>query len=136
MPANVSKLKWVGWTPLKCNIMVWRADLNRLPTRVELVKRGIQLDNELCPLCDADQETSTHLFTGCLFTSEIWSRVGAWCRLSPVFAFDISDLLMLADNQTKTKKEIQALRGIIYTAMWSIWNERNDSLQQQVPKSD
>ncbi|PWA44258.1 reverse transcriptase domain, Reverse transcriptase zinc-binding domain protein [Artemisia annua] len=63
MSANVSKLKWVGWTPLKCNIMVWRADLNRLPTRVELVKRGIQLDNELCPLCVADQETSTHLFT-------------------------------------------------------------------------
>ncbi|PWA50793.1 RNA-directed DNA polymerase, eukaryota, Reverse transcriptase zinc-binding domain protein [Artemisia annua] len=126
MPANVLKLKSVGWTPLKCNIMVWRADLNRLPTRVELVKRGIQLDNELCPLCDADQETSTHLFTGCLFTSVIWSRVGAWCRLSPVFAFDISDLLMLVDNQTKTKKEIQTLRGIIYTAMWSIWNERND----------
>ena len=50
--------------------MVWRADLNRLPTRVELVKRGIQVDNNLCPLCDADQETSTHLFTGCLFTSE------------------------------------------------------------------
>ena len=104
MPANVSKLKWVGWTPLKCKIMVWRADLNRLPTRVELVKRGIQLDNDLCPLCDVDQETSTHLFTGCLFTSEIWSRVGVWCRLSLVFAFDISDLLMLADNQTKTKK--------------------------------
>lgn len=125
MVINSSNMTWAGWTPLKCKIMVWRADLNRLPTRVELVKRGIHLDVLSCPLCDADLETSIHLFTGCLFSSEIWARVGSWCRLSPIFAFDVRDLLMMADNLTKTKKEKQIIRGIIFTTMWSIWNERN-----------
>ncbi|PWA75320.1 reverse transcriptase domain, Reverse transcriptase zinc-binding domain protein [Artemisia annua] len=119
------KMEWVGWTPLKCKILVWRAGLNRLPTKVELVKRGISLDNLSCPLCDADQETAMHLFTGCLYTSEIWSRVGAWCRLSPIYAFEVADLIMLADNQMKNKKEIQIIQGIIFTTIWSIWNERN-----------
>ena len=34
MAINSSNMTWAGWTPLKCKIMVWRADLNRLPTRV------------------------------------------------------------------------------------------------------
>ncbi|PWA38429.1 reverse transcriptase domain, Reverse transcriptase zinc-binding domain protein [Artemisia annua] len=120
-----AKIKWKGWPPLKCKIMVWRAVLNRLPTRSELQKRGIHLDDLLCPLCNTVAETATHLFTGCFFTSEIWARVGSWCRLNPIFAFEVSDLAMMADTYSKTKEEKQIIRGIIYTSMWCIWNERN-----------
>ncbi|KAJ0455782.1 putative reverse transcriptase zinc-binding domain-containing protein [Helianthus annuus] len=90
-PNNNVQMKWKGWVPLKCKIMVWRVLLNRLPTRVELIKRGITLPSDSCILCDSELETTIHLFTGCFFSAEIWSRIEFWCRLSPIYAFDVSD---------------------------------------------
>ncbi|XP_021979513.1 uncharacterized protein LOC110875619 [Helianthus annuus] len=125
MTSTGSNMKWKGWTPLKCKIMVWRADLNRLPTKMELIKRTVTIEDMSCVLCEADSETAIHLFTGCIFSSEIWARVALWCKLAPLFVFDVKDLLSLAETQTKTKQERYILRGIIFTTMWTIWNERN-----------
>ncbi|XP_022041989.1 uncharacterized protein LOC110944644 [Helianthus annuus] len=124
VPIN-SSMTWKCWTPLKCKILVWRADVNWLPTRAELLKRGVAFNDGSCAICNEDLETMMHLFTGCVFSDEIWARVGSWCRLSPIYAFEVKDLLKMAGTQTKTKKEKYILRGIIYTTMWSIWNERN-----------
>ncbi|XP_021986149.1 uncharacterized protein LOC110882437 [Helianthus annuus] len=105
--------------------MVWRAARNRLPTTSELLKCGVNLQNASCVLCQSDPETAIHLFTGCLFSNEVWSRVGAWCRLSPIFAFDVTDLLQVAETQTNSKEAKYILRGIVFTTMWALWNERN-----------
>ncbi|XP_076881089.1 uncharacterized protein LOC143529105 [Bidens hawaiensis] len=115
----IFKMKWRGWAPLKCNIMVWRAELNKLPTRVELVRRGIHKDDKLCPLCDSDPETAVHLFTGYRFTMEVCSRIESWCRLPPIFAFGVRDL-MLADNYTNSKKDNQLIHGIVVSTLWCI----------------
>ncbi|XP_071688811.1 uncharacterized protein [Rutidosis leptorrhynchoides] len=40
-----------NFLPLKLGIFVWRAIKNRLPTRVELEKRGVAIDTSSCPLC-------------------------------------------------------------------------------------
>ncbi|XP_021971327.1 uncharacterized protein LOC110866487 [Helianthus annuus] len=124
MLINASNIKWKGWVPLKCKIMVWSASLNRLPTRLELQKRGVPMQNVSCVLCNSDSETAIHMFTGCVFSAEIWARVASWCRLSAMFAFDVPDLLKMAENHTNTKKAKYILRGIIYTTMWVLW-ERN-----------
>ncbi|PWA67186.1 reverse transcriptase domain, Reverse transcriptase zinc-binding domain protein [Artemisia annua] len=120
-----AKVKWKGWAPLKCKIMIWRAAQNRLPTKMELQKRGINLADLNCPMCNEAAESVTHLFTGCWYASEVWSRVGSWCRLNPIYAFDVSDLLLISDTCSKNKDEKQVIRGIIYTSMWCIWNEQN-----------
>ncbi|KAL8197828.1 hypothetical protein R6Q57_030186 [Mikania cordata] len=44
------KMKWNGWILLKCNIMSWHVEQYRLSTRLELVKRGMNLQDVLCPL--------------------------------------------------------------------------------------
>ncbi|XP_071714322.1 uncharacterized protein [Rutidosis leptorrhynchoides] len=43
--------------PLKVSIFTWRASLLRLPVRIELDKRGLDLDTIRCPLCDDDLES-------------------------------------------------------------------------------
>ncbi|KAL6510920.1 hypothetical protein OROGR_022044 [Orobanche gracilis] len=129
-PAVEQHMKWKCWTPLKCKIMVWRAIRNRLPTKVELHKRGVSLQNDLCGFCDSNAETSTHIFTGCLFVAEIWNRVEHWCRLNPSIVFDVIDLIKITKNHPLTKQARIILRGIIFTSMWTIWNERNDRIFQ------
>nr|GEW70259.1 RNA-directed DNA polymerase, eukaryota, reverse transcriptase zinc-binding domain protein [Tanacetum cinerariifolium] len=42
---------WNKLVPKKVNIFMWRALKGRLPVRVELDKRGVDLDSVLCPSC-------------------------------------------------------------------------------------
>ena len=125
-----TQMKWNCWTPLKCKIMVWRAILNRLPTKAELCKRGVNLQNLVCGLCDTDTETSTHIFTGCFYATEIWSRVEYWCRLNPMIVFDVSDLMKIPGCQPTSNQAKYILCGIIFTSLWTIWTERNDRIFQ------
>ena len=82
----------------------------------------------MCVLCDSDEETATHLFTGCVYMAEIWSRIEAWCRLSPTLIFQVSDLLKTPDLQNCSKLNRYILRGIIITTIWAVWSERNDRI--------
>ncbi|XP_071714568.1 uncharacterized protein [Rutidosis leptorrhynchoides] len=47
--------------PQKLDIFIWRAKIGRLPVRVELDKRGIDLDSVRCPNCNNDPETVEHM---------------------------------------------------------------------------
>ncbi|GJU88931.1 putative RNA-directed DNA polymerase [Tanacetum coccineum] len=38
--------KWNSWVPKKVNICLWRASLNRLPTRSNLTNKGINLESD------------------------------------------------------------------------------------------
>ncbi|KAK9064922.1 hypothetical protein SSX86_016305 [Deinandra increscens subsp. villosa] len=120
-----SRMKWKGWVPLKCKIMVWRTLINRMPTKVELGRCGIILPNEYCVCCDTVPETTTHLLSGYIFTAEIWNRLEQWCSLTSILAFDVKDFMEVPSTQTKSKRKRNILRGIVFTALWSTWNERN-----------
>ncbi|XP_071718114.1 uncharacterized protein [Rutidosis leptorrhynchoides] len=64
--------------PLKVDIFVWRVKLLRLPVRVELDKRGVDLDSILCPICKINLETVDHSLTQCpnMFFGSIFSSGG------------------------------------------------------------
>ncbi|PWA46663.1 reverse transcriptase domain, Reverse transcriptase zinc-binding domain protein [Artemisia annua] len=112
------KMKWNGWIPLKCNVMAWRAEQDRLPTRMELTKRGMVLQDSLCPLCADNPETSGHLFTACLFATEVWARIASWCKLAPIFAFEVRDLIILPKHLKMRKQESRTFHGIVLTTLW------------------
>ncbi|KAD2805671.1 hypothetical protein E3N88_39048 [Mikania micrantha] len=123
---DIHDLDWKGGR----DVWKWKGDKdgaarNRLPTTSELIKRGVNLQQTSCALCFSEQETAIHFFTGCGFSYEVWRRVETWCHLSPLFVFDVSDLLQVAENQTNSKNARYILRGIVYTTMWALWNERN-----------
>lgn len=46
----------------------WRLILDKLPTRVALVRRGIMVEDGGCVFCGVDKEDSQHLFLGCTFS--------------------------------------------------------------------
>ncbi|XP_071694498.1 uncharacterized protein [Rutidosis leptorrhynchoides] len=60
--------------PKKIEIFVWRALKKRLPVRVELDKRGIDLHSVRCPICDDDLESVDHSLINCKFSMDVWSR--------------------------------------------------------------
>ncbi|GJY80978.1 RNA-directed DNA polymerase, eukaryota [Tanacetum coccineum] len=43
--------RWVSEVPIKINIMAWKVSLDKLPTRLNLSLRGIEIPSITCPIC-------------------------------------------------------------------------------------
>ncbi|PWA72896.1 hypothetical protein CTI12_AA264790 [Artemisia annua] len=56
----------------KVNILAWCVSNQRLPTRYNLDRRGIDLHSTRCPVCDDDIETEEHLFATCPAAIDSW----------------------------------------------------------------
>ncbi|GKA32658.1 zinc finger, CCHC-type containing protein [Tanacetum coccineum] len=72
--------------------------LFRIPVRVELDKRGIDLDSILCPCCDSVVETCEHSLVVCNFAMSVWERVYRWWKVGDVNAFSIGELFASNGN--------------------------------------
>lgn len=66
-----ANFKWNKNIPIKANA--------RLPTRLNLVARGIDIDSSRCPNCDSDLESEEHLFITCPVAIGVWKGIIKWC---------------------------------------------------------
>jgi hypothetical protein len=121
-------LDWNSWVPKKVNIFAWRARLDRLPSRVSLTNRNIQIDSIDCRLCGVEQETTSHLLVSCQVATWVWHFIGSWCGIPPIYAFSVKDLLSVHKYAPLDRKKRTALQGIIMTACWCIWKSRNEAI--------
>ncbi|XP_076890001.1 uncharacterized protein LOC143540934 [Bidens hawaiensis] len=67
-------MKWSKWVPAKCNIHVWRVEMNRIPTRMALVRRNVPVTNDLCVFCELGNESADHIITGCMVAAIVWDH--------------------------------------------------------------
>ncbi|GKA24087.1 RNA-directed DNA polymerase, eukaryota, reverse transcriptase zinc-binding domain protein [Tanacetum coccineum] len=94
--ANSNPHKWNPWIPKKVNICVWRAACDRLPTLVNLNRRGVTLPSSLCPFCHNEVEGIEHSIIRCPRVCQVWRKLWAWWNLDfPVGfpSFTIGDLV-------------------------------------------
>ncbi|XP_071726766.1 uncharacterized protein [Rutidosis leptorrhynchoides] len=57
VPAQKAPTMQNNWLPQKFDIFIWRTLLKILPVRVELDKRGVDLESILHPVCNNEVET-------------------------------------------------------------------------------
>ncbi|XP_071718136.1 uncharacterized protein [Rutidosis leptorrhynchoides] len=80
------------YVPKKIEVFAWRSSRKRIPTRVELDKKSIDLDSVRCPICDDDLETVDHAMVFCKNASEVWSKVFDWWNLNVVNIFSVEEI--------------------------------------------
>ncbi|KAL4560291.1 hypothetical protein LXL04_032441 [Taraxacum kok-saghyz] len=102
---------WTKLVPCKINVFIWRSCLARLPTRVNLLKRGIGISSSLCPLCNKKEETEDHIFFECSTAKELAAHLRDWWE-------------MLRQLQQKAAKKEIARRAFL----WSLWKYRNEAI--------
>ena len=89
---------WNKLVPKKVNIFVWRALRGRLPVRVELDRRGVDLDSVLCPSCKSFVETCTHSLITCDLAMGVWDKIFNWWKVGIVNAFSLDEFFSSNGN--------------------------------------
>ena len=70
--------RWVKLIPIKVNIFAWRLASNKLPTRFNMLTRGLEIPSTVCPVCNEGVESTEHLFFSCSVASSIMDKVLGW----------------------------------------------------------
>lgn len=95
--SNVTYYMCNNILPIKCNIFSWRLANGRLPTRVNLDRRGIHLDSTRCPCCDQDLETETHIFLNCHVAADLWTFIFKWWALPRPTVTYVNEIFHISD---------------------------------------
>nr|GEW52145.1 RNA-directed DNA polymerase, eukaryota [Tanacetum cinerariifolium] len=109
----------------KVNIFLWRLSLDRLPHRLNLSSRGLDIPTISCSSCNGNVESADHVFFECDLVKEIWCLVRKWCDISiPTFAsYDTWNSWFSTWQATIAKS--RRLYIIFAALFWWIWRYRN-----------
>ncbi|GJT79241.1 reverse transcriptase domain-containing protein [Tanacetum coccineum] len=78
LPSHSESARWVKNIPIKINIFAWRARRDCLPTRNNLIRKGVSLESSSCLLCLSGEEDVHHVFFRCSLARDILRRVCQW----------------------------------------------------------
>ncbi|KAL4565983.1 hypothetical protein LXL04_030092 [Taraxacum kok-saghyz] len=100
LPGGIVKIRWSKLVSRKVNVFVWRARLDRLPTRRLLRDRGIDIPSLMCPICVTEVQAVDVRGIGTLFE---------WI-----------------DSSNLNDKKRKVLEAVVDTTLWMVWRYRND----------
>ncbi|KAK9058221.1 hypothetical protein SSX86_023061 [Deinandra increscens subsp. villosa] len=125
LPKGNLPTKWLKYVPKKVNITVWRILLDRLPTRLNLSKRGLELESIMCPICYSKAESITHLLGDCSFFTKIMARVKTWLDSNWLDTNTPLAMIKSIDDSKCSRMKKDVIYSIIYTTWWHVWKSRN-----------
>ncbi|GKD51025.1 RNA-directed DNA polymerase, eukaryota [Tanacetum coccineum] len=125
LPSNSIDTRWVKYIPIKINVFAWRVQLDRLPTRVNLLRRGVVLESSLCLMCGLLPEDIHHVISRCDIAQAIFRKICHWWDLDWHDLFSFSDWYAWFSAIRLSASLKLLLEGVFYTAWWHLWAYRN-----------
>ncbi|GJS19939.1 RNA-directed DNA polymerase, eukaryota, reverse transcriptase zinc-binding domain protein [Tanacetum coccineum] len=118
---SLPSTRWCKIIPRKVNIFMWRLLLDRLPHRLNLSSRGLDIDSILCPVCSEHVESNSHAFFSCSAASNIWRLVRGWCELKipTLSSCDEWDIWYTSWKASKVEKDRAYV--IFAATCWMLW---------------
>ncbi|GKB28105.1 RNA-directed DNA polymerase, eukaryota [Tanacetum coccineum] len=120
LPKDVSPTRWVKSIPIKVNIFAWKVSLDRLPTRFNLVSRGVPVPSLSCPSCNIVQEDLGHTLFSCDLAIGVSRLVCRWWNLTWTPLDSYASWLNWFKSLRMSSSSKGVLEGVFYTAWWSI----------------
>jgi hypothetical protein len=115
--------------PSKVIAFSWQLMLDRIPTRENLVYRGMpRTTNMVCPLCNVGAETDVHLFLHCRVAAKLWYEIVRWIGHSLVLPSNLSQSFVLLDDCGTGKQGKKGMLMIWHAFVWVIWGTRNNMI--------
>ena len=116
------------------SLLVWCFLLNRLPTKDNLVRRGILIPTDgVCVAGCDDIESATHLFLHCNTFNHLWSSVRMWLGISSVPSGELRHHFNQFTKMAGMPRTSHLFLTIIWFAtVWVIWKEKNNCVFQNM----
>ncbi|GJW57203.1 RNA-directed DNA polymerase, eukaryota [Tanacetum coccineum] len=133
LPNDGMETIWNHFLPKKINIFIWRVLRDRLPTRWNLSRKGIDVDSLSCPVCDAGIETIQHSMWFCSLATTVWHRIFVWLHISPPNLSNLQDLYSWIDDLHISSSQKIILETICDVVLWTLWNFRNETIFGSTP---
>nr|GEX32936.1 RNA-directed DNA polymerase, eukaryota, reverse transcriptase zinc-binding domain protein [Tanacetum cinerariifolium] len=120
--------RWNKLLPSKVNILAWLIANKRLSTKDNLDKCGIDLDSVLCPMCNNDIKTESHILVSCPADKAVWKDIFTWWKLLNSYLSALEDVFSLANRATLEKRLTSFFDVTVNTTMWEVqeWNSKKD----------
>jgi hypothetical protein len=120
-------LLWHRQVPLKVSIFAWRLLRDRLPTKINLVSRGILApDLQYCVTGCGGIESAQHLFLSCSTFGSLWALVRSWIGFSAVDAYSLTDHFVQFTYSVGGLRARRSFLQLVWLAcVWVVWTERN-----------
>jgi hypothetical protein len=119
-PVSWVKVVWEPWCLPRHNFILWLAFLGRLRKRDKL--HFVDTDAS-CVFYPDHEESHSHLFFACSWTSLLWSKVKSWlqlCSYMVIISSVVRGLNIRGENIVPRMKRV-SLSIVVYL----IWEERN-----------
>ena len=125
-----ANLVWHKQVPLKVSIVVWRLLKDRLPTKINLQRRGIaQVIDTMCVSGCGKEEFASHLFLHCHVFGSIWQHIRSWIGVTGVDTDNVSEHFQQFINYSGySKAHRSCLQLLCLLCVWLVRNERNNRL--------
>ncbi|XP_071719221.1 uncharacterized protein [Rutidosis leptorrhynchoides] len=128
LPSSNMCTTWMKYVPSKINILLWRLNLDRLPTRLNLAAKGLEVPSLSCPVCNSEIENRDHLFFNCNTAASIWLLIRVWVNNGMVHFNSLSDWQVCFDNWKAPNHNKNKLYDIFAATIWLLWRYKNNVL--------
>ncbi|GKB15307.1 RNA-directed DNA polymerase, eukaryota, reverse transcriptase zinc-binding domain protein [Tanacetum coccineum] len=132
LPNVSSKTRWVKYVPIKVNILAWKVKMEALPVRFNLSRRGIDIGSIVCPVCESEVETASHLFFKCSLLRQIARKVSSWWNVDYVGVNSYEEWFDWLGSLRLPAKLKLMLEGVFYVVWWYIWSHRLEAKVRSV----
>ncbi|KAL5178188.1 putative ribonuclease H protein [Glycine soja] len=109
----------------KAAVFAWRLIRDRLPTKSNLRRRQVEVNDMRCPFCNNDDEDAAHLFFHCSQVLPSWWESLSWVNITGAFPQSPKDRFL--QHGSGIVHGIKATRWKCWwvALTWTIWQHRN-----------
>ncbi|GJV37172.1 RNA-directed DNA polymerase, eukaryota [Tanacetum coccineum] len=123
-----SSTRWIKAVPIKVNVLAWKIKLDNLPTRLNISRRGMDIDSILCPTCGKAVESTRHIFFTCQIARDILHLITSWWNIPYMEVSSYEEWLVWILSLRLSIKHKRIFEGVCYVTWWHIWNFRNKTI--------
>ncbi|PWA36452.1 RNA-directed DNA polymerase, eukaryota [Artemisia annua] len=111
LPSSPAPTRWNKLVPRKVNILVWRVLLDQIPTRLNLLNRGMDIPCTLCPICSLETESINHIFSSCEVAARTWNAIEVWLQIPDLGMHSIMDIFAWLESSNMIAVDTKVGQG-------------------------
>lgn len=117
---SIFKILWQAKAFWNVLTTAWRVLMDRIPTRSSLSRRGVGIPLN-CVMCQASNESSQHLFVGCIISQWGWDQYFRWIGIMFVQHKDLRRHFENFVLPNGSLKQNLVWKGMWVIVVWCIW---------------